>query len=133
MTRTYYMDNWHVRVEPNSWTWETKPDKIRALMKVRCEEIAKQIKRHCDDFSGVAVIGEPVYVCAHCGYDWGTESETYNGGCCAKDEENNPDADVVESPRFPNVSCSQCGRNFGPGDHGFSHCDNHKHLCAVSL
>lgn len=31
-----------------------------------------------------------------------------------------------ESPRFPNVSCSQCGQTFGPGDHGFSHCENHE-------
>lgn len=30
-----------------------------------------------------------------------------------------------EAPRFPNVSCSQCGQTFGPGDHGFSHCENH--------
>lgn len=29
-------------------------------------------------------------------------------------------------PKFENVSCSQCGRSFGPGDHGFSHCKNHK-------
>lgn len=28
-------------------------------------------------------------------------------------------------PKFQNVWCSQCGRDFGPGDHGFSHCDNH--------
>ncbi len=28
-------------------------------------------------------------------------------------------------PHFPNVSCSQCGRDFGLGDHGFSHCRNH--------
>jgi len=27
--------------------------------------------------------------------------------------------------RFDNVSCSQCGRSFGPGDHGFSHCQDH--------
>lgn len=29
------------------------------------------------------------------------------------------------SKRFENVSCSQCGREFGPGDHGFSHCQDH--------
>ena len=29
-------------------------------------------------------------------------------------------------PRYENVSCSQCGRDFGPGDSGFSHCENHK-------
>lgn len=28
-------------------------------------------------------------------------------------------------PRFQNVSCSQCGRDFGPGDHGYSHCQDH--------
>lgn len=28
-------------------------------------------------------------------------------------------------PKFPETSCSQCGREFGPGDSGFSHCDQH--------
>ncbi|MCU4119356.1 hypothetical protein [Variovorax sp. N23] len=28
-------------------------------------------------------------------------------------------------PRFPNVSCSQCGQDFGPGNEGFSHCSDH--------
>lgn len=28
-------------------------------------------------------------------------------------------------PRFPNVSCSHCGQEFGPGDAGFSHCEDH--------
>ena len=35
---------------------------------------------------------------------------------------------TVHQPRFPEVSCSQCGQSFGPGDHGFSHCANHAHL-----
>lgn len=29
------------------------------------------------------------------------------------------------SPKFGNVSCSQCGESFGPGDSGFSHCNQH--------
>lgn len=29
--------------------------------------------------------------------------------------------------RFPNVSCSNCGRSFGPGNHGHGHCDQHRH------
>lgn len=35
---------------------------------------------------------------------------------------------VIEAkqPRFENVFCSQCGCDFGPGNSGFSHCDNHK-------
>lgn len=30
------------------------------------------------------------------------------------------------SPRFPYTECSQCGGRFGPGDHGYSHCESHK-------
>lgn len=28
--------------------------------------------------------------------------------------------------KFPETSCSQCGRDFGPGNHGFSHCEDHR-------
>lgn len=28
-------------------------------------------------------------------------------------------------PRFEHTYCSQCGREFGPGDHGYSHCHQH--------
>lgn len=31
----------------------------------------------------------------------------------------------MTEPRFAEVFCSQCGQGFGPGDHGFSHCDDH--------
>ena len=27
--------------------------------------------------------------------------------------------------RFNNISCSQCGHDFGPGNFGYSHCDDH--------
>lgn len=27
--------------------------------------------------------------------------------------------------KYQNVSCSQCGDEFGPGDHGYSHCADH--------
>ena len=29
-------------------------------------------------------------------------------------------------PQFQNTFCSQCGQEFGPGDHGYSHCRNHR-------
>ena len=32
---------------------------------------------------------------------------------------------TTPTPRFDNVFCSECGRDFGPGDNGFSHCRNH--------
>jgi hypothetical protein len=27
--------------------------------------------------------------------------------------------------KFGNITCSQCGRDFGAGDHGYSHCEDH--------
>lgn len=39
---------------------------------------------------------------------------------------------VTPEPRFPMVSCSQCGADFGPGDNGFSHCRDHRHLIGVT-
>ncbi|MBN3744643.1 hypothetical protein G3N96_04230 [Burkholderia sp. Se-20373] len=29
------------------------------------------------------------------------------------------------APRFENIGCSECGRGFGPGNAGFSHCSDH--------
>jgi hypothetical protein len=36
-------------------------------------------------------------------------------------------------PRFENVFCSQCGCDFGPGDGGLSHCEDHKTRPVLSL
>lgn len=32
----------------------------------------------------------------------------------------------IRPHRFPVVSCSQCGRDQGSGNFGFSHCSNHR-------
>jgi len=34
----------------------------------------------------------------------------------------------ITAPRFADVSCSNCGCSFGPGNEGFSHCEDHAHL-----
>jgi hypothetical protein len=39
-------------------------------------------KRQCD------VTSESV--CSHCGSDWTESGETFNGGCCAPDQEHDP-------------------------------------------
>lgn len=36
--------------------------------------------------------------------------------------------DRKSKPKYKNVSCSQCGKDFGPGDHGFSDCKSHRKL-----
>lgn len=35
-------------------------------------------------------------------------------------------ADLPALPRFAQTYCSQCGRSFGPGNHGFSSCRSHR-------
>ena len=35
-------------------------------------------------------------------------------------------APLTTSRRFTSVACSECGSDFGPGDHGYSHCDAHQ-------
>ena len=32
---------------------------------------------------------------------------------------------AISAPRFHTTYCSQCGGEFGPGDHGFSDCRDH--------
>jgi hypothetical protein len=34
-------------------------------------------------------------------------------------------------PKFPIVSCSQCGTEFGAGDHGYSYCRHHRLVAAI--
>lgn len=38
----------------------------------------------------------------------------------------------ASAPKFQNTSCSNCGRGFGPGDSGFSHCESHAGMKATS-
>ncbi len=35
-------------------------------------------------------------------------------------------------PPFADVSCSQCGRSFGPGWHGFSACRDHRGIARAA-
>ncbi len=36
------------------------------------------------------------------------------------------EAALAAEPKFPKTHCSQCGGEFGPGDHGYSHCEDHR-------
>lgn len=62
-----------------------------------CEDIAAQIRRHVDDLPtrgnrGVEVIYDEEDVCSYCGSGWTEDSDEFNGGCCAKDMEHEPEA-----------------------------------------
>ena len=56
----------------------------------RCEDMARDAKRHVDNVSSADVECDQEPLCSYCGRLWTEESETYNGGCCSEDEENNP-------------------------------------------
>ena len=62
--------------------------------KERAEEIARQIKRHVDNVHSAHAVEETEMVCEYCGHRWTEVSDTYNGGCCDRDEANNPNADA---------------------------------------
>ena len=72
------------------------------------------------------------------GIDWGIGcwKKTFDGGAWVKDEDSDepfslvpthwmPLPELPSKAAFEKVSCSQCGRDFGPGEHGFSHCSDH--------
>ena len=52
----------------------------------RCVEIVEQIKRHVDHAESVEIVHDEEPVCSHCGRNWTEDSDTYNGGCCAEDQ-----------------------------------------------
>lgn len=87
---------------PSTSYYSSRNDPSRA--RSTANEIAKQIRQHLgSDFEEVnrAIDIEPQVdrSCEHCGSRWTEKSTTYNGGCCDKDENANPDYE----------SCNHCG------------------------
>lgn len=37
----------------------------------------------------------------------------------------------AEPFKFKETFCSNCGGKFGPGNHGFSHCENHREMMRI--
>lgn len=64
--------------------------RIERDMEDRCNEIVADIKRHADNVGSAYVEFDQEHICEHCGSIWTEKSDTYNGGCCSKDEESAP-------------------------------------------
>lgn len=77
-------------------------------MEQRCESIAADIKRHVDSVGHVAVEYDQDHVCSHCGAHWTEKSDTFNGGCCADDEKNDPDYDPTPYCSYGHATKAQC-------------------------
>lgn len=66
---------------------ETGRNRAEKDMHERCEEIAKQVRRHIDNVSYAQVEFDQEYVCEHCGAEWTAGQNPFNGGCCERDSE----------------------------------------------
>jgi hypothetical protein len=69
------------------------------------------------EMCGLCLVDKPKEFKPPCGQGC---SEPGQDGCCMR-----------HPFKFDNVFCSNCGRTFGPGDHGFSHCENHKGMAGT--
>lgn len=74
-----------------------KTERARAErdMQSRCDDIVSDIKRHVDNARHIEVEFDQDSVCEHCGAAWTETSNTYNGGCCSKDEESAPQGETA--------------------------------------
>jgi hypothetical protein len=78
-----------------------------------------------------ALIDDQMRECVKCGMScrWDMVDNSFFGfesGCIDEIEKK-------DSPKYQNISCSQCGQEFGPGDRGFSSCDNHAGLVSDDI
>ena len=73
-----------------SWIFEKDPQKRHQAINRHSEDIVSSIKRHVDDIRSAHVEHEYESQCEYCDAVWSEESETFNGGCCDKDMENEP-------------------------------------------
>lgn len=89
VTRT----NYRVEITPSDRDWLKEQLSEKVLVET-CEDIKRQVLRHIDllqSGSSVRITYDVEKTCEYCGYPWGEKSTTYNGGCCRRDEESNPD------------------------------------------
>ncbi len=102
MSRKSVVTGWHVEVLPRRLgdfgvirmsdnAFGYTDEQIARDYKERCEEIVREIRRHVENVGSASVIETSEARCSHCGRGWTEDSDAYNGGCCDKDEEGNPE------------------------------------------
>lgn len=107
--------------------------KQRALIEnlaIMCRRLGYSVKRsgndklahQCVELLKKHDLGGSV-IRAHAQLNFDAGSTEWDGG-------QNPVVTPTKPPayKYPETFCSQCGGEFGPGNEGFSHCENHKHL-----
>lgn len=86
--KPYLPESWYYR-NYNSQT--IAQQKFEKDMMATAQRVIDDVKRHIDDIEDLEIDYDQKFICEYCGCVWGEKSNTYNGGCCYKDEENNPE------------------------------------------
>ncbi len=89
MSKKTYRDSFRVEVTPFTNRYATF-DATESELKISCEQISEQIRRHVDDINPPRVAWDTNHVCEHCNSKWTEDSSDYNGGCCDRDEASAP-------------------------------------------
>ena len=84
--KTTREENFRVVIYPKTYTYGIKTGEDKDV----CENMIPQIKRHIDDIQCVSIECDSADFCSFCGRKWTEESTIFNGGCCNKDLENEP-------------------------------------------
>lgn len=93
MAQKTRLENFRVSCQPRArWYGERTEKETRDL----CAAIEASIRRHIDDVDNVGTEFDTVKECEHCGSQWTESGLIYNGGCCAKDEDCNPNPEPQE-------------------------------------
>jgi hypothetical protein len=139
-TKLHKLRTFHPRLEVRYWTGEFWEMLYGPRFDAVLDALDPTPARDIEKAAQITAEEHDALICDATRYRW----LRYNFGCAIailgfgprpmrgfRDEELDAliDAQLGEPakhPKFSNVSCSQCGRDFGPGDHGFSHCEHHR-------
>lgn len=84
-------DNFRVEIYPKTRVFGIKVSEEDET----CKQILEQVRRHVDSIGCAGVACDKIGVCEFCGSKWTEDGTIYNGGCCDKDEANNPEQKQV--------------------------------------
>ena len=87
----------YVRVEVEEpWLIKNKtPEEILKQKADTAQSVARSIERHIDGYENAYVEEDRMEVCSYCGKQWTEDDSNFNGGCCDKDMEHDPDPECI--------------------------------------
>lgn len=83
MSRAFLLPEFSIAIEVDPWPYSLPTQQQRL-------KVCQEIKRHVDGILEPRIIATVGKVCEFCKSPWTESSPNYNGSCCDKDEEHNP-------------------------------------------